>query len=159
MYFSTQSNGSDEHTATENAEQKVIKEVILIDNGAVVPDPKIRRLVLALKNKDEIMLSYLEPDENSDNEDIIITNDSHDIIRDEIEKIADYAEDGMDVKAGKQPCVGMNSMDIAVVYSTGDTARFAVTGAARCDPTLYPSVWALDSMATQAFRTHKNRPH
>jgi hypothetical protein len=78
-------------------------------------------------------------------------------VRDEIDKIAELAEDGLDVKPGKQLCIGMNSLNVEVVFSTGDTSRFNVSGTARCDPSLYPSVWALDSMATVAYRSYKNR--
>jgi hypothetical protein len=154
---------SDDTKATATYDKNVPKavlELILEDNGAVVPMPKSRRLVLRFKNKEDILLTYSE---NTGNEkegtkdEITINENERETMRDEIDKIVEYAEDGMDIKAGKQPCVGMNSLNVAVVYNTGDTTRFAVTGSARCDPSLYPSVWAVDSMATEHYRVHKGK--
>jgi hypothetical protein len=137
---------------------KAVKEVILEDNGAVVPIPKLRRFVFRIKNREDILFSYSEQNgeqKDGTKDDIAINKDEQEIIRDEIDKIIEFAEDGVDVKAGKLPCVGMNSLNIAVVYNTGDTSRFAITGSARCDPSLYPSVWAVDSMAMERFRIYK----
>ena len=153
-------NENEGNYTSEKNTKKEIKEVILVDNGAVVPVPTVRRLVMTLKNLDNFLLSYSENtgtyvSENQSN--MMIDNDSREAIRDEIEKIAELAEDGLDVNAGKLPCVGMNSMNIEVVYNTGDTSRFEVSGSARCDPSLYPSVWALDSIGMVVFKTYKSR--
>lgn len=139
---------------------KQIKEVILVDNGAVIPVPTIRRFVMTFKNSDNILFAYREQtgtyvSENQSN--MLINAENHEAVRDEIDKIAELAEDGLDVNPGKLPCTGMNSLNIEVVYNTGDTSRFDVSGLARCDPSLYPSVWALDSMATMVYRTYKSR--
>ena len=139
---------------------KAVKEVIFEDNGAVVPMPKLRRLIFRLKNRENILFSYSEQNgeqKDGTKDDIAMSEDERDVMRDEIDKIVEFAEDGLDVKQGRLPCVGMNSLNVAVVYNTGDTSRFAVTGSARCDPTLYPSVWAVDSMATEMFRAYKVR--
>ncbi len=146
-------------TSEKNA-KKAIREVILVDNGAVVPVPTIRRLIMSMKNSDNFLFSYSENTgtyiiENQSN--MAIGDDNREAVRDEIEKIAEMAEDGLDINAGKLPCVGMNSMNVEVVYNTGDTSRFEVSGAARCDPSLYPSVWALDSIAMVVFKTYKSR--
>ena len=146
-------------TSEKNA-KKEIKEIILVDNGAVVPVPTIRRFVMTLKNLDNFLLSYSENtgtyiNENQSN--MMIGDDNREAVRDEIEKIAELAEDGLDVNAGKLPCVGMKSLNVEVVYNTGDTSRFEVSGAARCDPSLYPSVWALDSIGMVVFKSYKSR--
>ena len=152
------SNENDSREIVNKDMAKEVKEVIFEDNGAVVPMPRVRRMILRLKNAENMSLSYSEQNgDGSDGtqNDITINDNAREAMRDEIDKIVEFAEDGIDVKAGKLPCVGMNSLNIAVVYNTGDTSRFAVSGSARCDPSLYPSVWALDSMATEVFRVHK----
>ena len=152
------SNENNNREIVNKDRAKEVKEVILEDNGAVVPMPRIRRMVLRLKNAENMSLSYSEQNgDGSDGtqNDVAINDNAREAMRDEIDKIIEFAEDGIDVKAGKLPCVGMNSFNIAVVYNTGDTSRFAVTGSARCDPSLYPSVWALDSMATEILRVQK----
>ena len=152
--------GTESGLVSNTDERKAIKEVILVDNGAVVPVPTVRRLVLTLQSLDNYLLSYSENtgmylNENQSN--MTIGGDTRDEISDEIENIAELAEDGLDVNAGKQPCVGMNSMNVEVVYNTGDTSRFEVSGSARCDPSLYPSVWALDSISMVIFKNYKSR--
>ena len=149
----------DRFTSEKNA-KKAIREVILVDNGAVVPVPTVRRLVMTLKSLDNFLLSYSENtgsyvNENQSN--MMVGDDNREAVRDEIEKIAELAEDGLDVNAGKLPCVGMKSLNVEVVYNTGDTSRFEVSGAARCDPSLYPSVWALDSIGMVVFKSYKSR--
>ena len=139
---------------------KSVKEVIFVDNGAAVSVPTVRRLVMTLKNLDNILLSYTEKigtyvRENQNN--ILIDKDNREAIRDEIERIAEMAEDGLDVNPGKQLCVGMNSLNVEVIFNTGDTSRFEVSGTARCDRTLCPSVWNLDSIAMVVFHNYKSR--
>ena len=148
---------NDDRKSVESETTKAIKEVILVDNGPVLPTPQVRRMVLTLKNWEDILLSYAEENSNNMSKDITLNDSTREEVRDEIMKVAEFAEDGMDVKQGKLPCVGMNSMDVAVVYNTGDTSHFAVSGSARCDPSLYPSVWALDSLATETYKTYKSK--
>jgi hypothetical protein len=153
---------TDEHIKTdESSGQNIVKtisEVILVDNGAVVPQPMTRRVSWALKNPETILLSYTE--QNGDNlkstkSDIPVSGETHDEVREEIERIAELANDGIAIKPGKQPCVGMNSLNVAVIYNTGDTSRIAISGSVRCDPSLYPSVWALDSLGKELFSKSK----
>ncbi len=158
--FDINTKSNEMGTLGEKNTPKEVKEVILVDNGAVVPVPTIRRFVMTLQNPDNILFSYMEKTgtyitENQTN--MIIGAENREAMRDEIDKIAELAEDGLDVNPGKIPCVGMNSFNIEVVFNTGDTSRFEVSPAARCDPSLYPSVWALDSMAMLVFRTYKSR--
>lgn len=158
--FNTKSNEDGSNEAIDKNAPKTVKEVILEDNGAVVPTPQSHRVVLKLKNSESILLSYVEQNGESQDgtqNDIEIDGNTIESMRDEIDKIIESAEDGIDVKVGKQPCVGMNSLNVSVVYNTGDTSRFAVTGSARCDPSLYPSVWAVDSMATEMYRAYKSK--
>ena len=122
--------------------------------GAVVPMPNTRRVAFRLEDSTAVSMTYIEysaqkPD--GQKTDLRLTTTQRDDVQYEMERVADFAADGMDVKPGKQPCVGVRSIDVAVVYSTGDTARFAVMGGARCDPTLYAPVWSLDSIARLAF--------
>lgn len=150
-------NNSNADTTGQNI-TKAISEVILVDNGAVVPKPARRRISWILKNSENILLNYIEQnsdDTTSSQKDMPVSEDSRDEVHDEIDRIAELAEDGLAIKPGKQPCVGMNSMNVEVVYNTGDTSRIAILGSVRCDPSLYPSVWALDSMATEMYRNFK----
>jgi hypothetical protein len=146
--------------STEQNMTKAISEVILVDNGAVVPKPSRRRISWILKSPENILLNYTE--QNSDDtttsqKNMAVSDDSRDEVHDEIDRIAELAEDGLAIKPGKQPCTGMNSMNVEVVYNTGDTSRIAISGSVRCDPSLYPSVWALDSMATEIYRNSKGK--
>lgn len=159
--MNTKSNESDSSSLfSDKNTSKQIREVILVDNGTVIPVPTTRRFVMTFKNTDNILFAYTEQtgtyvSENQSN--MLINAENRDAVRDEIEKIAELAEDGLDINPGPQPCVGMNSLNIEVVFSTGDTSRFDVSGAARCDPSLYPSVWALDSVAKVVYQTYKSR--
>ena len=151
---------NDGNFASDKNAKKSVKEVILVDNGAVVPVPTVRRLVMSFKNSDNILFTYIEKtgtyvSENQNN--ILIDKDNREVIRDEIERIAEMAEDGLDVNPGKQLCVGMNSLNVEVIFNTGDTSRFEVSGTARCDRTLCPSVWNLDSIAMVVFHNYKSR--
>ena len=148
-------NENSDGTASKNV-TKTIKEVIFVDNGAVVPNPTTRRMVLTLKDKANILLHYAE--QNGDGmtqSDVPVGDDDLEEVRDDIDQIAEFAEEGLVIKPGKQPCVGMNSLHVSVIYNTGDTSHIAVSGNVRCDPTLYPSVWALDSVATELYRRRK----
>lgn len=139
---------------------KAISEVIFVDNGAVVPKPARRRISWVLKNSENILLNYTEQNsdaQTSSQKDITVSDEARDEMRDEIDRIAEFAEDGLAIKPGKQPCVGMNSMNVEVVYNTGDTSRIAISGSVRCDPSLYPSIWALDSMATEMYHNFKSK--
>lgn len=151
---------NDNTEKSEGNQTKAISEVILVDNGAVVPKPARRRISWVIKNSENILLQYSEQngdDKISSQKDMTVSSDSRDEVRDEIDRIAEFAEDGLAIKPGKQPCVGMNSMNVEVIYNTGDTSRIAVSGSVRCDPSLYPSIWALDSMATEMFRNSKGK--
>ena len=152
-------NHNDEPTSSNGT--KEISEVIFVDNGAVVPKPSVRHFKWTLKNAENILLSYTEQNDDAKNasrSDITVSGESLEAVRDEIERVAEFAEDAVALKRGKQPCIGMKSLDVAVVYNTGDTSRIAISGSVRCDPTLYPSVWALDSMATEMYRNFKGKP-
>lgn len=156
---SSEEDTKDSESVGENM-PKAISEVIFVDNGAVMTKPSTRRIKWTLKNAENILLSYTEQngdDKNGTHSDITVNDDTRDAVRDEIERIAEFAEDGLAIKPGKQPCAGMNSLQVSVVYNTGDTSRIAISGSVRCDPSLYPSVWALDSMATDIYRAHKNK--
>lgn len=153
-------NSTDENETTGHSKIKKIEEVILVDNGAVVPSPLTRRVTWRLKNDENILLHYTE--QNGDDSklmqsDMTLTGDARDEMRDEIEKVAEFTDDALSIKQGKQPCVGMNSLQVSVIYSTGDTSRIAISGSVRCDPSLYPSVWALDSMATEMYKKNKTQ--
>jgi hypothetical protein len=56
-------------------------------------------------------------------------------------------EDGWVVKPGKDLCVGVQGVDVTMVFTTGDTTRFNINGSARCDRSLIPEWYNLDSLA------------
>ena len=128
---------------------KTVRTVTYIDNGAVVPEPNKRQVTFTVEDSTKIALAYAEFRENMEpkGEKIPISDaERRDEIYDSILELADLP-DGIDIKPGKQPCVGSQGIDIAVFYSNGDTTRFSIMGGARCDKTLCPSFWVLDSLA------------
>ena len=128
---------------------KTVRAVTYIDNGAVVPEPNKRQVTFTVEDSTKIALIYAEFKKNIEpkGEKIPISDaERREQVYDNILELSDLP-DGIDIKPGKQPCVGSQGIDIAVFYANGDTTRFSIMGGARCDKTLCPSFWALDSLA------------
>jgi hypothetical protein len=148
--FLNKEQNQDKNASLSALPIRLLKEIVLMDNGPVVPMPTIRRICFTVQDTTQIGIRYIQTEWNSSpstakNYEAI--GETREDIWDEMEKVADLATDGIDIKPGKIPCLGMNSLDIMVIYNSGDTNRFAITGGARCDRALAPSVWKLDSMA------------
>lgn len=128
---------------------KTVRTITYIDNGAVVPIPNKRQVIFTVEDSTKIALTYAEFKENDEpkGEKIAISDAERlENVYDNILQLADLP-DGIDIKPGKQICVGSQGIDIAVAYSNGDTTRFSIMGGARCDKMLCPPFWALDSLA------------
>ena len=131
------------------ATPKTVRTVTYIDNGAVVPIPNKRQVTFTVEDSTKIALTYAELKENMEEKGEKITISDPERLENVYDNILEIADlpDGIDVKPGKQPCVGSQGIDVSVFYSNGDTMRFSIMGGARCDKTLCPSFWTLDSLA------------
>jgi hypothetical protein len=146
----TQNNASSETAQSKEAiAAKTIRAVTFLDNGAVVPLPNTREVTFLVEDSSKISLTYAQfrAHKDSSSKKIILSDPTR---REEIyDNILELAElpDGVDIKPGKQACVGSRSIDISVIFNNGDTSRFSIMGGARCDKSLCPSFWAIDSLA------------
>ena len=106
-------------------------------------------MTFTVEDSTKIALTYAEFRENVEpkGEKVSISDaERREQVYDSILELADMPDD-VDIKPGKQACVGGRGIDISVSYANGDTTRFSIMGGARCDKTLCPSFWALDSLA------------
>jgi hypothetical protein len=143
------SDSADTIKAAEVVAAKAIRAISYRDNGAVVPFPNVRQVTVVVEDSSKIFMNYATIKAGKDSTDQKITVEDA-ARREEIyDKILELAElpDGIDIKPGKQPCVGSRSIDISVFFNNGDTSRFSIMGGARCDKTLCPPFWAIDSLA------------
>jgi hypothetical protein len=143
------SESADTTKTAEVVAAKAIRAISYRDNGAVVPFPNVRQVTVVVEDSSKIFLNYAAINAGKDSTDQKITV-ADAARREEIyDKILELAElpDGIDIKPGKQPCVGSRSIDISVFFNNGDTSRFSIMGGARCDKTLCPPFWAIDSLA------------
>jgi hypothetical protein len=145
-YFS---NASTETVQKNTAPTRYLRELNYVDNGAVVPMPTIRRVQILLPDSMSANLKFSQYQNGETDikpQEIPVSGDLlHDLLT-EIDRLELKSTDGMDVKMGKRPCVGTRNLDVAMVYSTGDTVRYSVLGEARCDRSLYPHLWVIDSI-------------
>ena len=135
---------------------KEIKEVIYVDNGAVVPEPTVRHVSFLLKDSLHAVMSYVEyMKKDTIRSNIFITDaDRLEILRDNLAKLGD-TDDGVEFMPGKEPCVGIKGVDVALIYNSGDTARFKISSGARCDRAVLPEWKMLDSLAIVLFQESK----
>lgn len=142
-------NASDTATSKAVVGAKTIRTISYLDNGAVVPAPVKRQVIFMIEDSTKIFMTYANINGNSDtiSEKVDISDATRrEDVYDNLVALADLP-DGVDIKPGKQVCVGSRSIDIAVLFSNGDTARFSIMGGARCDRTLCPPFWHIDSLA------------
>jgi hypothetical protein len=143
------SNASEATKQQEIVAEKTVKAVTYFDYGAVVPSPNTREVTFTVEDSTKIFLTYKQSrvDKDSLAPKMMLSDAAR---REELyDNILELVElpDGIDIKPGKQPCVGGRGIDISVVFNNGDTSRFSITGAARCDKSLCPSFWTIDSLA------------
>ena len=139
---------------------KKIRTISYLDNGAVVLVPIKQQVTFLVEDSTKIDMIYAEiyaeKGENraTTNEKIAISDAARrDDVYDNLLELADFP-DGVDIKPGKQPCVGSRGIDIAITFTNGDTTHFSIMGGARCDKTLCAPFWTLDSLAN-LLRTTK----
>jgi hypothetical protein len=133
----------------ELAAAKTVRAVTYFDNGAVVPFPNTRQVTFWVEDTTKILLTYAQFKANADStaQKMTLSDPTRcEALYDNILELAELP-DGIDIKPGKQQCVGSRGVDISVIYTNGDTSRFSIMGGARCDQTLCPSFWAIDSFA------------
>ena len=138
------------------AAARTVRTISYLDNGAVVPFPVKQQVTFSIEDSTKIGMIYAEMGENRDSTSkkiAILDPDQRDEVYDNLLDLADFP-DGVDIKPGKQPCVGSRSIDIAILFTNGDTSNFSIMGGARCDKSLCAPFWALDSLAN-LLRTTK----
>ena len=135
--------------AKEKLASKTIRQVMYIDNGAVVPMPNMQQITLNVEDTLKMQLMFWNMNGGVDTTKSSFTITDAQIreeLRDNLTELSDIP-DGSDIKQGKAPCVGANNIDIAMIFSSGDTSRFSILGAARCDKSLCQPFWSIDSIA------------
>lgn len=127
---------------------KDVKEITYIDEGAVVPNARVRNISIVLKDSAHATLSYLEYSENQDStqKNILIPQDQIEEIYDNLVKLSDIP-DGMEIIPGKVPCVGRKGVNVAIIFNTGDTSHFKISGGALCDNDVIPEWKFIDSVS------------
>lgn len=140
---------------TQNSEPLVkdVMEIKYIDEGAVVPNPRIRDISIVLKDSVNALLSYWQYSNNTvdtSKTNIPIPKDKIEEIYDNLVKLSDIP-DGMEINPGKVPCVGHKSINVAIIFNTGDTSRFKINGGALCDADVIPEWKMIDSITNVLY--------
>jgi hypothetical protein len=128
---------------------KRLKQLSFTDFGAVVPMPVIRNVNILLRDTLNAMVFYTTINQKDTFSQKIPLNDPErmDLVHECFNQLSEI-EEGMEVMPGKEPCVGMRGVNVALIYTTGDTTRFRISGSARCDRSLMPEWSLLDSLST-----------
>ena len=131
-----------------------VKEIRYTDEGAVVPNPRIREISILLQDSANANLNYWAYTQNQGNDttkrDIKVTQERVELFYDNMVKLADLP-DGMEVIPGKVPCVGNRGINVAIIFNTGDTTRFKINGAALCDRDVIPEWKLIDSLISVIY--------
>jgi hypothetical protein len=131
-----------------------VKEIKYIDEGAVVPNPRIREISILLQDSANAHLNYLTYTQNQGNDttkkDIKVTQERVELFYDNMIKLADLP-DGMEIIPGKVPCVGKKSINVSIIFNTGDTSRFKISGGALCDNDVIPEWKLIDSLTSVIY--------
>jgi hypothetical protein len=125
-----------------------LKQLSYTDFGAVVPMPIIRNVNILLRDTLNAMVFYTIINQKDTFLQKIPLNDPErmDMLHECFNQLSEI-EEGWEVMPGKEPCVGMRGVNVALIYTTGDTTRFNISGTARCDNSLMPEWSLLDSLA------------
>jgi hypothetical protein len=126
-----------------------LKQLSYTDFGAVVPMPVIRNVNILLRDTLNAMVFYtIINQKDTFLQKIPLNNPERmDLLHDCFNQLSEI-EEGWEVMPGKEPCVGMRGVNVALIYTTGDTTRFKISGTARCDNSLMPEWSLLDSLST-----------
>jgi hypothetical protein len=126
-----------------------LKQLSYTDFGAVVPMPVIRNVNILLRDTLNALVFYTIINQKDTFVQKIPLNDPErmDILHECFNQLSEI-EEGWEVMPGKEPCVGMRGVNVALIYTTGDTTRFKISGTARCDNSLMPEWSLLDSLST-----------
>jgi hypothetical protein len=125
-----------------------LKQVYYVDKGAVVPQPNVTLVNFILNDSLHGTLVYrLIQQRDTTLFKIPFDNSERiELVHDNFKTLSEI-EDGWVVKPGKDLCVGVQGVDVTMVFTTGDTTRFNINGSARCDRSLIPEWYNLDSLA------------
>jgi hypothetical protein len=126
-----------------------LKQLSFTDFGAVVPMPIVRNVNILLRDTLNAMVFYTIINQKDTFLQKIPLNDPErmDLLHQCFNQLSEI-EEGWEVMPGKEPCVGMRGVNVALIYTTGDTTRFKISGTARCDNSLMPEWSLLDSLST-----------
>ncbi len=152
-----QKSAPETEQSTELPVEKTVRAISYFDNGAVVPFPDTRKVTFMVEDTSKIFLTYARFKANTDStsQKLTLTDAAQlEALYDNISELSELP-DGVDIKPGKLPCVGSGAIDVSVIFTNGDTSRFSIMGGARCDPTLCPSFWAIDSFANLLITNKK----
>jgi hypothetical protein len=139
---------------TPSTINKEVKEIKYIDGGVVIPNPRIRNISINLNDSAHAILTYIEYTENKGNDTtkntIKINTDRVSELYDNMVQLSDIP-DGMEITPGKVPCVGKRGIDVAIIFNTGDTSRFKISGGALCDRDVIPEWKLIDSLTSVIY--------
>jgi hypothetical protein len=126
-----------------------LKQLSYTDFGAVVPQPVIRHVNILLRDSLNAMVFYTIINQKDTFLRKIPFNDPErmDLLHECFNQLSEI-EEGGEVMPGKDPCVGMRGVNVALIYTTGDTTHFKISGSARCDKSLMPEWSLLDSLSS-----------
>lgn len=135
-----------------------LKQLSYTDFGAVVPMPIVRNVNILLRDTLNAMIFYTTINQKDTFSQKIPLNDLErmDLLHECFNQLSEI-EEGWEVMPGKEPCVGMRGVNVALIYTTGDTTRFTISGMARCDNSLMPEWSRLDSLSTVLLEENKGK--
>jgi hypothetical protein len=135
-----------------------LKQLSYTDLGAVVPQPVIRHINILLRDSLNAMVFCTIINQKDTFLQKIAFNDPErmDLLHECFNQLSEI-EEGWEVMPGKDPCVGMRGVNAALIYTTGDTTHFRISGSARCDNSLMPEWSLLDSLSTVLLEENKGK--
>jgi hypothetical protein len=125
-----------------------LKQLSYTDLGAVVPMPVLKNVNIFLRDTLNATVFYTIINQKDTFTQKIALNDPErmELVHDCFNQLSEI-EDGWEVMPGKEPCVGVRGVNVALIYTTGDTTRFKISGTVRCDNSLIPEWSLLDSLS------------
>jgi hypothetical protein len=135
-----------------------LKQLSYTDFGAVVPMPVVRNINILVRDTLNATFFYTTINQKDTFLQKIPLNDPErmDLLHECFNQLSEI-EEGWEVMPGKEPCAGMQGVKVALIYTTGDTTRFKISGSARCDKSLMPEWSLLDSLSTVLLAENKGK--
>jgi hypothetical protein len=141
--------------------QPIVKRLKLLsytDFGAVVPIPIMRHVNILFRDSLNAIVFYtvINNRDTFSNKMPLNDPDRIDLVHQCFDQLSEI-EDGWEIKPGKDICVGMRGVEVALIYTTGDTTRFKINGSARCDKNLIPEWSQLDSLSELMYEENSKK--